>query len=138
MTFDAALSAYLQADSGIAALAGNRVYPDYPPQPDTNTALPLTVYYQLASLSTDAQLDGAMAVYEADYRVCVCGSTHKDVVALQDAVIAALNGKRGVIGGVGGREVLDCRMTGGFSLIDESIMEQRIYAREIDFSLKYR
>lgn len=98
MDLEAALYTQLKNHTGLAALVGTRIYPDFIPQSNTQDALcfRLEDTETVHTMGSDTSLEG---VY---YKISCFGTTKSQARAVATQVKAALRDFSGVMGGDGG------------------------------------
>lgn len=93
MSFETELVARLEADSGVDAIAGDRIYPDRLPDPPT---LPALVWQQISGPRL-YHLGGAAGRSEPRYQVDCWAATKAQAKALSAAVRSSLSGFSGLL-----------------------------------------
>lgn len=102
MIIEEALYAELIAFAGLAALVGTRVYPrDSAPE---SVAMPFCQYWKVSGTRLH-EFRGAVGMAEPRFQIDAFGTNYKSAKSVITQVRLALDGKRGVIGGVGGVDV---------------------------------
>jgi hypothetical protein len=96
MSLTTGLVARLEADSGVGALAGDRIFPNMIPQEATRPALA----YQIISAPRFYTHSGATGEVVARVQITIEGNTYAECEALAEAVEASLSGFRGALGDV--------------------------------------
>ena len=89
--FDEALVNHLNSQPGLAALIGNRIYPDYFPQ---GGQLP-AVAYTLEDDSSGHMMQGASGLRRAIYQINVWAETRREVMTVARQICRALDGYHG-------------------------------------------
>lgn len=97
MRAEKVLTDLLEADAGVAAIVGTKIYGNVPPE---NTAAPLIVYRKLAAVRNLSLSMSALAEVEARIEVLCIATTYAQLKALAEAVRVALAYKRGTYAGV--------------------------------------
>ena len=127
-SFEAALIGRLLADSGVAALVGNRITWVQRPQ---ETALP-AITLQTITAPLGQTMDGIQETQQATVQVDCWATRHASGAALRDAVIAALIPAAEFDGVKFQRAFIPSRREGG-----EQGSNGFIYRQRIDFRLTF-
>ncbi len=90
-TLDEGIFDHLTSHSGLAALIGTRLHPDYFPEDEELPA----VAYSLEDNSSMPTQQGPSALREATYRFDIWADTAAETVAVMKQMCAALDGYRG-------------------------------------------
>lgn len=98
MTLDEAQYAYLSTYPDLVTLIGTRLYPDTLPQEPTLPA----VVYERVSTPRLSQHTGVVAGGQVRMQYTVFALTRASARAIAAQLVAALDGYRGTMGGVGG------------------------------------
>jgi hypothetical protein len=128
MTLDDAQYAYLS--SGVVALIGTRFYPDRLPEEPT---LPAVTYQQVSTLRL-SQHTGAVAGGQVRMQYTVFALTRASARAIAAQLVAALDGYKGTMGGVGGLAVTVLEIA---NEIDQHDPETDRYQTMLDAILAY-
>lgn len=96
MTVEAFISARLEADSGVGALCGDRIYPALAPR---SAVLPF-VTYAVVSEPHLHHMGGASGLAMPRVQIDCWSATSLGAAALGEAVRASIQGFRGTVGGV--------------------------------------
>lgn len=118
MSLESDLYLYLTADAGLASLVGTRIYPVHLPE---GTTLPAVSYFMVDN-PPDYTHDGETTLEHPRYQFDCWATSHVNVIALQDAVQAALGRFRQA----------GIRVTFRQSARDLSEIELKIWRRSID------
>ncbi len=106
MTLGTAINIHLKADSGVAAIAGTRIYPVRQPVSDSDSKSPFLLHF---FSGRNDELDIGGNGFSRRTLVCLCMAEDYDSTqSLAEAVIAALNNFRGLMGGGSGVRVNHC------------------------------
>lgn len=96
MTLEEGLIAHLKATPAVFALLGNRIYHERAPE---NVVLPALIY-QRTGTNRDLTLEGPSSLTTVTLGLDILGSTSAELSAAKLAVIAAVDGVTGNVGGV--------------------------------------
>jgi hypothetical protein len=118
MSLEQDLYLYLTADADLAAIVSTRIYPVHLPE---GTTLPALSYFMVDN-PPDYSHDGITTLEHPRYQFDCWATSHVNVIALQDAVKAALNRFR----------TLGIRVTFIGSARDLSEIELKLWRRSID------
>jgi hypothetical protein len=123
-----AIYAILAADSGVAAIVGTRIYPNFAP---AGAALPNVVYEQVTATRTKA-LVGHQGLTRQRFTVRAIATTYTAAESLADAVRLALCDYVGTAGGIVVKGIF---LDGERDVPDSSpeIDAGRMYGKEMDF-----
>lgn len=106
MTLGTAVNIHLKANAGVAAIAGTRIYPVRQPASAMDSKSPMILHF-FAGLADELDIGGGG--FSRKTLICLClAEEYDDSQALAEAAIVALRNFRGVMGGVGGVDVLHC------------------------------
>lgn len=106
MTLGTAVNIHLKADSGVAAIAGTRIYPVRQPSSAVDSKSPTLIHF-FGGLQDELDMGGGG--FSRKTLICLClAEAYDDSQALAEATITALRNYRGVMGGAGGVDVLHC------------------------------
>ena len=101
MVIEEAVTYHLENDAGVAAIAGDRIYPNVIPQ---DVSLP-ALAYQVISRPGIMAHDGPPGYALPRFQVTAQAETYNQVVSLVNAVRVAFDGFSGLMGGAGGVQV---------------------------------
>jgi len=90
MTIEEALNAYLKSVTAIAALVGQRIYPDTIPQDETGA--PCLVYRGPQGDETPYLSGEVNDLHRDTFELTAVGPVKKDCAAVRDAILANLGG----------------------------------------------
>jgi hypothetical protein len=133
MTIEACLYNELASAAGVAALVETRIVPQFAPDfPEDQTLA--TVKPHLVYALRDAQVQNAMAFQKISevFDVLCCANNFDAMLALAEAVVVALHGRKGLFGGVGGLEIQGCFLT---EYSDQSSYDLGLFARRLTFAV---
>jgi hypothetical protein len=135
MTLCTALYRHLATDATIAAIAGDRVYPMDPPQPELGADLASRIVYALTD-QQDGTLDvgGGTNTWVSSIVVTIDAADPDTAWTLGDAVRDRLHKFSGAMGESPGVEVLVCTMTGRADDVDR---EHKIYGQALSFDIHH-
>jgi hypothetical protein len=127
-----ALYKILADDSGVGALAGDRVYPIGVPQ---DGALPAVTYQQIAG-PRDRTFDGATGLVDGYYQVTCWAATYGAAKGLSEAVRAALDDYAGTVSSVWIRVI---RVTNEMDIpvLEPESLTQTKYGKALDIEVTY-
>lgn len=116
MSIKAALATFLRTDPGIAALAGDRSYPEVIPDQvfDEASKRPCVVWSRQGA-SRDRTFCGTGPVTQSTFSIDCYARTSAAAEGLAQAVRTALTDYRGSMSGV---EIKDVQLTSDFDLLD--------------------
>jgi hypothetical protein len=134
MTLAAAIYAHLAADAGVAALASTRIYPLGLPESELSTFADSITYLLLATDHLYSQ-SGTSLMRKQRWEISGASESYDGAHALKDAVIAALNMYRGVMGGVGGVSVRHCILIDERDSVLDDHLERGIYVASAEFEI---
>jgi|GEM_PF-6427040 len=98
-TFQAELYAHVQADAGVVALIGDRMYPVSAPPLNETDSIPDTLIYRLTARRPEfAQLSGGLVMFSDGWELISISETYDRAHQIADATVASLNYLRGPIG----------------------------------------
>ncbi len=119
----------LQATAGVVALVGTRIYPQAAPQGTTADY----VTYELVSGNPIQDHGGSGGLHRARISFLCHAATYANAKALAEAILAALDGRRGTIQGVAVGAILsEMEADAGFD--DET----RMHVVAVDFRALYQ
>ena len=134
MTLAAAIYEHLKADAGVAALASTRIYPIGIPESEV-AALSDSITYLLLATDHMYSQSGVSLMRKQRWEVNCASESYDGSHALKDAVIAAMNMYRGVMGGVGGVTVKHCILIDERDSVLEDHLERGIYVASAEFEI---
>lgn len=134
MKIHEALRTHLATDVGVAAIASTRIYGGMIPQTKIADPFQPTVVFKLASRA-DARGIGGIILKASQFSVFCVASNYDAAHSLADAVEVALEGFKGIMGGVGGVDVTGCLMT---AASDEPDVDLNLNAVSLGFSITFR
>ncbi len=126
------LYSHLASNAGVAAIAGDRIYPVLAPQKDPNAPLEPTLVFRLAARRDDIVMQGPMTMATTEWEIAALAQQYDRAHELAEAVIASLNYFKGVMGG--GVRVEACTLQDAADL-DEP--ELGFFAVILRFEIKY-
>lgn len=130
MLIEQAIFNHLSTDAGVAALVGTRVYPVMLPQGAT---LPAVTYMRVSS--TRMRTFGAPRMGRvARFQFTVWATTYLSRGAIVAALIDALEGYSGTLGGVGGVDVLAIQQEGQ---LDDYEPTAKVFQSACDFFITH-
>lgn len=141
MTIGEAIRAHVLGDAGVVALVEDRMFPVQGLPVDKDTVVPDHIVFALESESIERSLDGAsmfaVSIFNfasiADQRN---GSAPYDrAQVISDLTLIRLHSYRGVMGGVDGVEVKDCRQVDRQDVVDTV---NGLFVKEQQFEIKWR
>lgn len=101
MTIEAAITKHLTEAAGLAGVLGGRVYPKHLPQ---NPTYPAIAYHRISGPREHSH-DGSSGLAHPRFQLDLFARTHVAAKDLAEKVRLALDGYKGVMGGVGGVDV---------------------------------
>ena len=104
MDLETALTAEIQADAGLGALVGDRIYPLLVPQ---DVDLP-AVAYQVISTDGTHTHNGTTPLVRATVQLALIGTTYQQAKAVRAAAKALLDNFKGLMGGPTGLQIEEC------------------------------
>lgn len=129
-----ALYKELTTDAGVAALVSTRVYPRMIPQ---DASLPACAYQLISNVPEHSHSPGRSDFWRARYQITCTALTYDGASDLAEAVTQALDGFRGILGGmVSGsscfvENVLDSSEMGPAVLENSVRVDVAIYYQEV-------
>jgi len=134
MSIEAALVALLKADSGIAALVGDRIWPLYIQQGETRACLT----FQEIDGPEEVSTDGPIGLIDGRFQINCWAPTHAACVALRDDLARVIHSyKFGVtIAGmtIQGMRILD---RGDVPALDDQAETLTRYGKLLDVQISY-
>jgi hypothetical protein len=111
MTIAAALYAHLTSNAGISKLVASRVYPMVHPATEINEVLAAHVLIMCEEKAiAERRMSGSTQMFSERW-LCVCSSgDYIEAHSIADALLAALNMFKGIMGGPGGVDVQACTL----------------------------
>ena len=135
MNIAPAITTQLLNTSGVTAIVGTRIYPEYDRQADK--VYPLAVY-KVENVTTYMSNQGPTGFETADYVIAVIGETYADADAVASAIQTALDGSRGTWSGVTIQGVFLKDDGVSDDVVTEPQTEEILfYTKELTFSVSY-
>ena len=135
MNIAPAITTQLLGTSGVTAIVGTRIYPEYDRQ--INKTYPLAVY-KVENVTTYMANQGPTGFETADYVIAAIGETYADADAVASAIQTALDGQRGTWGNI----VVQGVFLKQDGIADDVVTipnteEILLYTKELSFSVSY-
>ena len=135
MNIAPAITNQLLGTSGVTAIVGTRIYPEYDRQADKT--YPLAVY-KVENVTTYMANDGPTGFETGDYVIAAIGETYADADAVASAIQSALDGARGTWSGVTIQGVFLKDDGVSDDVVTEPQTEEILfYTKELTFSVSY-
>ena len=128
MTIETAITRHLTENAGLAGVLGGRVYPKRMPQ---NPTYPTIVYHRISGAREHSH-DGSSGLAHPRFQLDLWAKTHIAAKDLAEKVRAALDGYKGVMGGVGGVDVNGVFLEDDDDGYDDDL---QVYWWRMDFTL---
>jgi hypothetical protein len=130
-----AFRTHLIGDSGVSAIVGARIYAGLAAQTKADDTFQPTIVFREVPAADTRSITGTV-LKEVRYAIISMAANYDTAHDLAEAAALALDGFRGVMGGVGGINVAACRVVVGKS--DEPDAELNIHAVMQTFSISYQ
>ncbi len=119
MTIGTAIVKHLVANSGVAALVGEQIYPELIP---AEASLPAISISEVGSLEYQC-LEGGAGLFNTTMQINCWSEVVDTARSVRKAAIAALDGFAGTMGGTGGITVQYVRVIGRRTLPDPQLQQ---------------
>lgn len=135
MTLGASIYAHLCANAAVSAIAGTRIRPVGLPESDIDAHFEAAVVFTLLAWEHDYDLPGNRQLDRKRYEFQCLSEDYDQAHELMEAVIAALNHFRGVMGGDGGVTVKSCILQDARDDINPDLISRGIYGATAEFEI---